>query len=65
MSPFFCHWKKVVICLLACSLDRVVVPILMHGMQQLIKERPDDPIEWIANYLLKNNPRKRKAIADP
>lgn len=38
-----------------------VVPILMQGMQQLVKDRPEDPIEWIADFLKKNNPKKRKA----
>jgi protein dpy-30 len=41
-------------------LEGTVVPILMQGMQQLVKERPDDPIEWIADFLHKNNPKKRK-----
>ena len=41
-------------------LEGTVVPILMQGMQQLVKERPEDPIEWIADFLHKNNPKKRK-----
>lgn len=40
-----------------------VVPILMQGMQQLAKERPEDPVAWIADFLQKNNPKKRKADA--
>jgi len=35
-------------------LDQTVVPILLQGVTQLSKERPPDPIEWLANYLLKN-----------
>jgi len=35
-------------------LDETVVPLLLKGMSQLVKERPDDPIEWLAQYLLKN-----------
>ena len=42
---------------------RAVVPILMQGMQQLAKERPEDPVAWIADFLKKNNPKKRKADA--
>ncbi|XP_076039540.1 protein dpy-30 homolog [Oratosquilla oratoria] len=35
-------------------LDQTVVPILLMAITQLNKERPPDPIEWLANYLLKN-----------
>ncbi|XP_064087984.1 protein dpy-30 homolog [Macrobrachium nipponense] len=35
-------------------LDQTVVPILLQAVTQLNKERPGDPIEWLANYLLKN-----------
>ncbi len=46
-------------------LEGTVVPILMQGMQQLVKERPEDPIEWIADFLHKNNPKKRKLESTP
>ncbi|XP_068218012.1 protein dpy-30 homolog [Palaemon carinicauda] len=35
-------------------LDLTVVPILLQAVTQLNKERPGDPIEWLANYLLSN-----------
>jgi protein dpy-30 len=35
-----------------------VVPILLDGMSQLVIERPPNPIEWLAAYLIKNNPQK-------
>jgi protein dpy-30 len=35
-----------------------VVPLLMQGMQSLCKERPDDPVEYLASYLLQHNPKK-------
>ncbi|EEY55691.1 uncharacterized protein PITG_09652 [Phytophthora infestans T30-4] len=38
-------------------LDQTVVPILLQGMSALVKERPPNPIEWLAAYLLKNNPQ--------
>ncbi|XP_027207090.1 protein dpy-30 homolog isoform X1 [Penaeus vannamei] len=38
-------------------LDQTVVPILLQAVTQLNKERPGDPIEWLANYLLKNKPQ--------
>ncbi|GAB5031570.1 dpy-30 like protein [Nannochloropsis oceanica] len=39
-------------------LDQTVVPILLDGMSQLVQERPGNPIEWLAAYLIKNNPQK-------
>ncbi|XP_046571186.1 protein dpy-30 homolog [Haliotis rubra] len=35
-------------------LDQTVVPILLQGMSVLAKERPPNPIEFLAAYLLKN-----------
>ncbi len=35
-------------------LDQTVVPILLQGMSVLAKERPANPIEYLASYLLKN-----------
>mmetsp|Transcript_27855 Transcript_27855/g.52993 ORF Transcript_27855/g.52993 Transcript_27855/m.52993 type:complete len:106 (-) Transcript_27855:721-1038(-) len=39
-------------------LEQSVVPILLQGMQALVKERPNNPVEFLAGYLLKNNPQK-------
>ncbi|KAL1117647.1 hypothetical protein AAG570_003962 [Ranatra chinensis] len=35
-------------------LDQTVVPILLQGLSTLAKERPPDPISYLAAYLLKN-----------
>jgi len=35
-------------------LDQTVVPILLQGMAVLAKERPPNPIEYLAAFLLKN-----------
>jgi protein dpy-30 len=35
-------------------LDQTIVPILLQGMSVLAKERPPNPIEYLASYLLKN-----------
>ncbi|MBN3309191.1 DPY30 protein, partial [Amia calva] len=35
-------------------LDQTVVPILLQGLSVLAKERPPNPIEFLAAYLLKN-----------
>ena len=39
-------------------LDQTVVPILLEGMSELVKERPEKPIEWLSAYLLKHDPQK-------
>uniref|UniRef100_A0A0K0FVR5 Protein dpy-30 homolog n=2 Tax=Strongyloides TaxID=6247 RepID=A0A0K0FVR5_STRVS len=38
-------------------LDRTVVPILLQGLSALAKERPEQPIEFLANFLLSNKER--------
>ena len=38
-------------------LDQTVVPLLLDGMSALVKERPPNPVEWLATYLLKHNPQ--------
>ncbi|XP_055994966.1 protein dpy-30 homolog [Sorex fumeus] len=35
-------------------LDQNVVPILLHNLAVLAKERPPNPIEFLASYFLKN-----------
>ncbi|XP_017075631.2 protein dpy-30 homolog [Drosophila eugracilis] len=34
-------------------LDQTVAPVLLHGLQALARERPTDPIQFLASYLLK------------
>ncbi len=36
-------------------LDQTVVPVLLQGMAELAKERPENPIEYLAHYLLKHS----------
>ncbi|KAL3985944.1 Dpy-30 motif family protein [Acanthocheilonema viteae] len=38
-------------------LDQTVVPILLQALGALAKERPPNPIEYLANYLLKEKDR--------
>lgn len=40
-------------------LEASVVPLLLQGMQALVKERPDKPVEYLAAFLLKNDPQRR------
>jgi len=44
-------------------LESTVVPLLMQGLQSLCKERPDNPVEYLANYLLQHNPQKAAPTA--
>ena len=35
-------------------LDQTVVPILLQALNVVAKERPSDPIQYLADYLIKN-----------
>lgn len=39
-------------------LEESLVPLLIAGMNRLARERPKDPIEYMAAYLLANNPNR-------
>jgi len=39
-------------------LERNVVPTLLPALAALVRERPPNPVEYLAAYLLKNNPKK-------
>ncbi|CAK58275.1 unnamed protein product (macronuclear) [Paramecium tetraurelia] len=39
-------------------LDQTVVPILLQAMTEVAKVRPSNPIDFIAQYLISNNPDK-------
>jgi len=45
-------------------LDQTVAPVLLQGLQTLAKERPPDPISFLASYLLKNKGRCEDGISD-
>lgn len=49
--------------LLSLLQESSVVPVLMQALQSLCRERPDDPVEYIANYLLQHNPKKNEPAA--
>ena len=38
-------------------LDSTVVPVLLQGLSALVKERPPNPVEYLAAYLTQNNPQ--------
>lgn len=37
-------------------IEATVVPLLLEGISWVIKERPEDPVEYLAMFLIKNNP---------
>ncbi|KAJ1626051.1 Dpy-30 motif-domain-containing protein [Pavlovales sp. CCMP2436] len=39
-------------------LDQTVVPPLLQALSALVKERPPNPVEWLATYLLQNNDKQ-------
>lgn len=46
-----------------CATDYLadhVNPILLQGLSKLCKEKPVDPVIWLADWLLTNNPNKPK-----
>ena len=38
-------------------LEASVVPLLLQGLRALVKERPPNPVEFLASFLLQNNPQ--------
>lgn len=45
-------------------LDQTVAPILLQGLQVLAKERPPDPISYLAAYLLKNKSKCDETVTE-
>ena len=35
-------------------LEQTLVPIVTQGLSELARERPENPLEFLANYLLKH-----------
>jgi protein dpy-30 len=38
-------------------LDQTVIPILMDGLNELVKDRPAKPVQYLASYLLRHDPQ--------
>lgn len=45
--------------------EATVVPVLMQGLQSVCKERPENPVEYLAYYLLQHNPQKGSTQPPP
>merc|ERR1712216_22206 len=41
-------------------LESTVVSLLVNGLTSLAKARPEDPVEYLAAFLMKNNPKNQK-----
>ena len=39
-------------------LDETVTPLLMQALAAVSRERPEDPVDYVAHFLLKHNPRR-------
>ncbi|KAL5468903.1 hypothetical protein EMCRGX_G030053 [Ephydatia muelleri] len=39
-------------------LQRHIAPVLSRGLTELSKQKPENPVEWLAHWLLQNNPNK-------
>jgi protein dpy-30 len=40
-------------------LEAQIMPLLLEALSELVKSKPQDPVEFIANYMLEHNPEKR------
>ena len=40
-------------------LDQTVVPTVMQALQEVCEARPENPLEFVAYYLLKHNPSRK------
>eukprot|EP00054_Salpingoeca_dolichothecata_P012255 m.68020 g.68020 ORF g.68020 m.68020 type:complete len:96 (-) comp19858_c0_seq1:22-309(-) len=43
-------------------LNKTVNPTLTHALTALCKEKPDNPLEWLADWLINNNPNKPRVV---
>mmetsp|Transcript_17990 Transcript_17990/g.46629 ORF Transcript_17990/g.46629 Transcript_17990/m.46629 type:complete len:91 (+) Transcript_17990:90-362(+) len=46
-------------------LDTHVVPNLLPGLNAVAEARPENPVEWLAHYLLKNSQAAAGGAASP
>lgn len=46
-------------------LDETCVPLVMQALAAVSRERPEDPVDYIANYLLQHNANSRRNPESP
>ena len=44
-------------------LDATVVPTVMQALQEVCEARPENPLEFVAYYILKHNPNRQANTA--
>lgn len=45
-------------------LEAAVTPVLLKGLTALSKAKPEEPMVWLAHWLLANNPNKPKCVVE-
>lgn len=45
-------------------LETIIHPTLLDGLTELCKEKPMEPLIWLADWLLINNPNKPKETGE-
>ncbi|CAM6129426.1 unnamed protein product [Calypogeia fissa] len=46
-------------------LEGAIVPVLLEGLEHMVLERPTNPAEYLAAFLLRNNPLKDMEYVEP
>jgi Dpy-30 motif len=46
-------------------LEATIVPTVMRALHEVAHARPDNPLEFVAYYILKHNPNRKEATAAP
>ena len=46
-------------------LEKTILPLVLEGLSWIIKERPNDPVEHLAMFLLKNNQKVEEVPPKP
>ena len=43
-------------------LNQTVLPLLMNGLTEVAKNKPENPIEFLADFLKENNPEDKDSL---
>ena len=44
-------------------LEATIVPTVMRALHEVAHARPDNPLEFVAYYILKHNPSRKEAVS--
>ena len=44
------------------KIQTYIFPTLSKGLTQVCKEKPEDPVRYLANWLIENNPYKPRVL---